>query len=103
MSDMVASRNVRPKASASALPARSAFTDDEKNDTQPLRTFEQCMADADKGSGEAMLNVGVCYETGRGVAKDRVKALEYFRKSLAAGWAMAGLAIEIVTDEPVEM
>ena len=41
---------------------------------------------AEAGDGEAMCNLGVCYENGElGLAKDKAKAFEWFEKSHEAG------------------
>ena len=40
---------------------------------------------ADAGDAEAMLNLGVMYENGRGVPKDEAEAVRWYRKSADAG------------------
>ena len=43
---------------------------------------------AEAGDGEAMCNLGVCYENGElGLAKDKAKAFEWYEKSHEAGYA----------------
>jgi hypothetical protein len=45
---------------------------------------------ADGGDADAMFNVGSAYSSGRGVAKDLTKAIEYYRKARDAGNPNAG-------------
>ena len=43
------------------------------------------MAAAEKNNGDAMLYMGYNYEVGRGVKKDKAKALEWYDKAVKAG------------------
>ena len=47
-----------------------------------MRLFQTA---ADKGSALALRNLGLMYEAGQGVPANRAKALDYFRKAVAAG------------------
>ena len=51
--------------------------------------FAALRGEAEKGSPLAEYNVGVCYDTGFGVARDQAKALEYYQKSAKHGLAAA--------------
>ena len=52
------------------------------NPAEAVRLFQLA---ADKGSVAAMRNLGIMYEAGQGVAADRKKAVDYYRKAAAAG------------------
>ncbi|KAM9357474.1 death ligand signal enhancer isoform 2-T2 [Symphorus nematophorus] len=47
------------------------------------------VAAAEQGYSKAQFNVGVCYEKGRGVSKDKEKALYYYSKAAAGGHRQA--------------
>ncbi|KAB5554196.1 hypothetical protein PHYPO_G00047400 [Pangasianodon hypophthalmus] len=51
--------------------------------------FECFQASAQQNYSKAQFNVGVCYETGRGVEKDLRKALQYYRCAALAGHTQA--------------
>ncbi|XP_058504925.1 death ligand signal enhancer [Solea solea] len=51
--------------------------------------FTCFLAAAQHGYTKAQFNVGVCYEKGRGVSKDREKALYYYREAAGGGHAQA--------------
>ncbi|KAI4888101.1 hypothetical protein NFI96_018444 [Prochilodus magdalenae] len=51
--------------------------------------FECFLASAQQDYSKAQFNVGVCYERGRGVAKDLSKALQYYRRAAEAGHRQA--------------
>src|SRR3989304_2531361 len=45
------------------------------------KKFVEIKAKAEKGDAEAQNNLGVCYEKGKGVAKDSAEALKWYRKA----------------------
>ena len=49
----------------------------------------------DKGDAEVQFNLGVCYEFGRGVEKDEVKAFEWYKKAAEWGYAKAQFKLGI--------
>jgi len=49
---------------------------------------------AEEGNAEAQDDVGFMYESGRGVAKDRAQAVEWYRKSAAQGYQPARDALK---------
>uniref|UniRef100_A0A4W6C3M8 DAP3 binding cell death enhancer 1 n=1 Tax=Lates calcarifer TaxID=8187 RepID=A0A4W6C3M8_LATCA len=51
--------------------------------------FTCFLAAAQQGYSKAQFNVGVCYEKGRGVGKDREKALYYYQQAATGGHAQA--------------
>ncbi|KAI5628888.1 death ligand signal enhancer [Silurus asotus] len=51
--------------------------------------FECFHASAQQNYSKAQFNVGVCYETGRGVGKDLNKALRYYRRAALSGHTQA--------------
>ncbi|KAB2645301.1 MAG: SEL1-like repeat protein, partial [Verrucomicrobia bacterium] len=42
-------------------------------------------AKAKQGDADAQFNLGVCYESGNGVAKDYVEAVKWYRKAAEQG------------------
>lgn len=51
--------------------------------------FTCFLAAAQQGYSKAQFNTGVCYEKGRGVSKDKEKALYYYRQAAAGGHKQA--------------
>uniref|UniRef100_A0A3Q3A8B4 DAP3 binding cell death enhancer 1 n=1 Tax=Kryptolebias marmoratus TaxID=37003 RepID=A0A3Q3A8B4_KRYMA len=51
--------------------------------------FTCFLAAAQQGYSKAQFNTGVCYEKGRGVRKNKAKALYYYRKAAAGGHKQA--------------
>ncbi|XP_029367939.1 death ligand signal enhancer isoform X2 [Echeneis naucrates] len=51
--------------------------------------FTCFLAAAQQGYNKAQFNVGVCYEKGRGVTKDKEKALHYYLQAAVTGHAQA--------------
>jgi TPR repeat protein len=49
------------------------------------KAFEYWQLSAVQGHAFAQFNLGLCYENGRGVAKDIKKAVEYWQLSAAQG------------------
>jgi len=43
--------------------------------------FQEYKANAERGDAEAQFNLGYCYDAGRGVAKDYVEAVKWYRKA----------------------
>jgi hypothetical protein len=58
-------------------------------------TIEQTKAKAEKGDAVAQSNLGFCYATGDGVAKDAVVALKWYRKAAEQGNAYAQFIVGI--------
>ncbi len=60
------------------------------------KQFQEYKAKAEKGNLEAQNSLGVCYANGRGVAKDEIEAVKWYRKvadqNLAAGQFNLGLS-----------
>ncbi|XP_030067359.1 death ligand signal enhancer [Microcaecilia unicolor] len=55
-----------------------------------LNTAFSCFqAAADRGYSKAQYNIGVCYEQGKGVAKDTEKAVKYYQLAASHGHSMA--------------
>ena len=50
-----------------------------------LKKFQETKAKAEKGDAHAQSNLGVMYATGRGVAKDEVEAVKWYRKAADQG------------------
>ena len=59
---------------------------DEDRDNQNFRSYEKA---AKKGNADAQNNLGVCYESGRGVQQDYAKAVFWYEKSAEQGNAYA--------------
>ncbi|XP_062250096.1 death ligand signal enhancer [Platichthys flesus] len=53
------------------------------------QAFTCFLAAAEQGYNKAQFNVAVCYEKGRGVSKDKEKALYYYRQAAAGGHTQA--------------
>uniref|UniRef100_A0A3B4WE16 DAP3 binding cell death enhancer 1 n=1 Tax=Seriola lalandi dorsalis TaxID=1841481 RepID=A0A3B4WE16_SERLL len=53
------------------------------------QAFTCFQAAAEQGYNKAQFNVGVCYEKGRGVSKDREKALNYYWQAAVGGHTQA--------------
>ncbi|XP_022607340.1 death ligand signal enhancer isoform X3 [Seriola dumerili] len=53
------------------------------------QAFTCFQAAAEQGYNKAQFNVGVCYEKGRGVSKDREKALNYYWQASVSGHTQA--------------
>jgi type IV pilus biogenesis protein CpaD/CtpE len=51
--------------------------------------FEEIKIKAEKGDAKAQHNLGNCYRTGEGVAKDAVEAVKWYRKAAEQGFARA--------------
>ena len=65
-----------------------------------LRNYDACVADsytckraADFGDPDAMYNLGLMYQAGRGVPRDYAQALRWYHKAAAAGMSIAGPAM----------
>ncbi|XP_026187101.1 death ligand signal enhancer isoform X2 [Mastacembelus armatus] len=54
-----------------------------------VEAFTCFLAAAQQGYNKAQFNTGVCYERGRGVSKDKDKALYYYRQAAAGGHRQA--------------
>lgn len=48
---------------------------------EEVRAFEVFKANAEKGDARAQCGLGVCYDSGVGVAKDFTQAVIWFRKA----------------------
>jgi TPR repeat protein len=66
---------------------------------QPEAAFALMAAEAEKGSGSAMLALGRFYEQGVGVARNYTKAMQWYEKAAKAGqpegWYNLGVCFEI--------
>ena len=51
--------------------------------------FQEYQAKAEQGEAEAQFKLGFCYDGGRGVAKDYVKAAKWYRKAAEQNYAPA--------------
>ncbi len=47
--------------------------------------FQEYKAKAEQGDAEAQFSLGFCYDDGRGVAKDAVEAVKWYRKAAEQG------------------
>ena len=56
---------------------------------QEVSRFKDTKALAEKGDAEGQLNLGICYTTGNGVAKDYVQAVKWYRKASEQGDLLA--------------
>jgi len=54
---------------------------------------------AEQGNANAQLNMGLCYETGRGVQQDYAKAAEWYRKAADQGFALAQNVLDKLKSE----
>jgi TPR repeat protein len=52
-------------------------------------TFGQRMAEAEQGNAAAQYGLGVCFEFGRGVSKDRAEAVRWYLKAAEQGHPQA--------------
>ena len=50
---------------------------------------QQYKAKAEQGDAEAQFSLGYCYDDGRGVAKDKAKAVKWYRKAAEKNYAPA--------------
>ena len=55
---------------------------------------------ADQDDADAAFNLGSLYYLGRGVAKDEVKAVEYYRKAARLGMREANDVLKSLGQEP---
>ena len=62
------------------------------NPAEAVRMFQ---AAADRGSAAAMRNLGIMYEAGQGVPADRKKAIDYYRKAVAAYHRAVGDILDV--------
>jgi TPR repeat protein len=73
--------------------------DPERPKATPEESFAFALVNAEKWQSQAMLNVGIFYEQGHGVARNFTKALEWYQKAADVGEAEAymrvGLCYEI--------
>jgi TPR repeat protein len=53
------------------------------------QTLAQLRAKAEKGDAVAQFNLGVCYDNGQGVAKDKVETVKWYRKAAEQNCALA--------------
>ena len=51
--------------------------------------FEKFLPLAEESLGGSQYNIGILYDTGRGVAQDRTEALKWFRRSAENGYSLA--------------
>jgi TPR repeat protein len=56
--------------------------------------FYKCKRAAAAGDPDAMYNLGLMYQTGRGVPRDYAQALTWYHKAAAAGMSIAGPAMD---------
>jgi TPR repeat protein len=54
-----------------------------------LKAFSGYKAKAEKGDPVAQFNLGFCFDTGLGVAKNQVEAVKWYRKAAGQGNAAA--------------
>jgi uncharacterized protein len=58
------------------------------------KAFEYYKIAAEKGHCVAQYSLGVCYELGKGVEKNKAKAFEYYEKSAEQGDVDAQLVVQ---------
>ena len=51
--------------------------------------FQEYKANAEQGDAEAQFSLGWCYDDGRGVAKDKVEAVKWYRKAAEQNYTPA--------------
>ena len=61
-----------------------------KNSDTEKKALNMYLQSATEGSPDAFCNIGVCYEIGRGVTADVLKAAEYYKKAIAVSEAFSG-------------
>jgi uncharacterized protein len=66
------------------------------NDAEAFHWFSKA---ADQDDADAAFNVGSLYYTGQGVAKDEVKAAEYYRKAARLGMGEARAVLQRLGQE----
>ncbi len=60
---------------------------------QPAPNVEEIKKEAEKGDPEAQFNLGVLYINGRGVAKDVIEGIKWYRKAAEQGNARAQVSL----------
>ena len=63
----------------------AALATEEEQKIAPEMLFALTLVNAEKGQGQAMLNLGIFYEEGVGVGRNFSKALEWYQKAAEAG------------------
>jgi eukaryotic-like serine/threonine-protein kinase len=78
----------------SLVAAVPAVPGDEAAAAYSAKDYARVRLLAEEGNAEAQDDVGFMYESGRGVAKDRAQAVEWYRKSAAQGYQPARDALK---------
>jgi TPR repeat protein len=68
----------------------------------PEALFALMVVNAEKGQSKAMLNLGLLYEQGLGVARNFTKALEWYQKAANAGEGEAYMRVGVCYEIGVE-
>lgn len=63
---------------------------------RPKEAFRLFLKAAKAGDGGSQLNVGFCYDVGRGVRKSRSRAMYWYRRALRRGETVAAVNIGII-------
>ena len=79
---------------ASVVPGVVTVPGDEAQAAYSAKDYARVRLLAEEGNAEAQDDVGFMYESGRGVAKDRAQAVEWYRKSAAQGYQPARDALK---------
>ena len=79
---------------AGGVPGVVAVPGDEAQAAYSAKDYARVRLLAEEGNAEAQDDVGFMYESGRGVAKDRAQAVEWYRKSAAQGYQPARDALK---------
>lgn len=71
------------------LPIATVFQLHAQQADADRKLFEEIKAKAEKGEAAAQSDLGFCYDQGKGVAKDTVQAVKWYRKAADQGDAPA--------------
>jgi len=84
--DMKAGRLIFMLLLASTVTAVQLDAQQTKADQKPI---EEVKAKAEAGNAESQMELGLRYEQGKGVAKDQVEAVKWYRKAAEQNFAPA--------------
>ena len=90
---LIAALLIAPQSQADSLAARRAS---ERGDF--ATAFREWSLIAGSGDAEGLLNVGLFYDTGQGVAQNFAAALEYYQRAAMAGNATAMFDVGVMYD-----
>ena len=65
------------------------------------QSFDEMHAAAQQGEAAAQCYLGICYQTGQGVAQDYVEALRWYRRAAEQGNTGAAEAVKRLTGQAV--